>query len=301
VDLVKIVTAYPNCVEIGYPDPEAIIYNRSLMGCGGSKHGMIPGGKGVFPVKLDPTKVKANVEVHETVYLFGGKKILQYNRKDNKISEVQASVVLPKRTQCEFLSAANRIATLGGTNPDKSLSKAGFLFAPPNFNDAVKLPDFPVPIRYTTLAYHAGVLYSIGGETDGADPANLLKDVYCLTVGNDGKVGAAWEKFCELDIPRRSANVLVSEGNIFVFAGYAGKGNRTTQVDRISIAEKKTTKEAFRLPLGVEGARTAWFGGNILYVGGKRIGETPERNCLLLNFKKKGILSVRWAALYSET
>lgn len=264
------------------------------MGCGGSKHGMIQGNPGsVFPVKLDEKKVKGNVVVLDTVYLFGGKKILQFSKKDQKITEVQSSVPLPRRTQCEFLVGLNRIATLGGTNPDKTISKAGYLFAPPDFNNPVKLPDFPVPIRYTTLAYHQGVLYAIGGQTEGNDPEHLLKDVYCLTIGLDGKVGAAWEKFCELDIPRRSANVLVHKNDIYVFAGYAGKGNRTTQVDRIDITQKKTTKENYRLPLGVEGARTAWFGGNILFIGGKRIGETPERNCLLLSFKKKGILSVR--------
>lgn len=263
------------------------------MGCGGSKHGMEFSKKGVFPTKLDPKKVKSDVVIHDTVYLFGGKKILQFSNKDQKITEVQSSAPLPRRTQCEFLTGLNKIATLGGTNPDKSISKAGFLFSPPDFNNPVKLPDFPVPIRYTTLAYHKGVLYAIGGQTDGEDPVNLLKSVHCLTIGADGKVGASWEKFCDLDVARRSANVLISEECIYVFAGYAGKGNRTTQVDKINISQKATTKENYRLPLGVEGARMAWFGGAILFIGGKRIGEAPERNCLLLNFRKKGILSVR--------
>ena len=261
------------------------------MGCGGSKNSMVFSRKGLFPTKLLQKGGEA-VTIMDPIYIFGGKKVLSYSTKANKISEVPITVELPRRTQCEYLTGLDKIATLGGTNPDKSISKSAYLLTPPQFNTPVKLPDFPIPIRYTTLAYFNNFLYAVGGQTTGTDPEDIIKDVYVISLNKEG-FGAKWEKFCDLDIRRRSANLVVSENAIFVFAGYSGEGNRSTQIDRIDIASKKAEKLEFRLPLGVEGARVAWFSKSILFIGGKRHEQKPDANVLVMNFNKKAIVSVR--------
>ena len=248
-------------------------------------------GSGVIPKKITQVKNK-NVTVMEIVYLFGGSKILQFNTKTMKIENipVQPTVPLPKRTQCEYLRGIDKIATLGGLI-DGKITCVGYLWDPKDFSKVVKLPDFPKPITYTTLAYHEGYLFSIGGQTDGVDPDNLLDDVYKLKVG--AEVGTAWEKVCDLPIKRRSANVMVANGCIYIFGGFNGKGLRTTQIDVVDTKSGATRQEAYRLPLGVEGARMCWHGSNILLIGGKRIGDTPDANVVILDFEKKAIMSMR--------
>lgn len=248
-------------------------------------------GKGVIPKKIESVKNK-NVTVMDIVYLFGGSKILQFNVKEMKIENIpaQPTVVVPKRTQCEYLMDIHKIATLGGTIEGK-ITNVGYLFDPKDWTKAVKLPDFPKPIRATTLAYVDHYLYSIGGETDGADPDNILTDVYKLKIGPE--LGTAWELVCQLPIKRRSANVMVANGNIYVFGGYSGKDNRSTQIDFIDTKTGKSQMETYRLPLGVEGARMCWHGDDILLVGGKRIATQPDANVLIIDFKKKAIMSMR--------
>lgn len=272
-------------------------------GCGSSakddKAGMQAGGvkylgKGSTPKKINRTK-NPHVNVPDIVYLFGGSKILQFNTKTRTISELpaQPTVTLPKRTQCEFIPELQKIATVGGTQDGKP-SKLGYLFDPKDWTKAQALPAFPVPIRYTTLAYVNGTLYTIGGETEGVYPENLLKDVYALKLKPE--IGKAWEKVTELTSRRRSANVVVASDIIHVFGGLAdggAKGLRTTAIDLVDLKTKKTTQADYRLPLGVEGARMCWNGDDILLIGGMRDENKPDANVVLLDFEKKAIMSLR--------
>ncbi len=264
------------------------------MGCGTSSTNsgkLINSGKGVIPKKIEAVK-NTNVFIQDIVYLFGGSKILQFDIKTLRITETssQPSFKLPKRTGCEYLRHTQQIATLGGTIDGKTVPD-GYLFTPPNFSQAQKLPDYPMPIRYATLAYFNGVLYSVGGETEGTDPDNILKEIYSLRLA--GGMGNAWEKVCDLPIPRRSANVLIANNQLYVFGGYSGNANRSTQIDSIDLTNKTANIENYRLPLGVEGARLCWHGDKILLIGGKRAGDRPDANTLCLNFKKKSIMSMR--------
>lgn len=263
------------------------------MGCGESKPKITNSGKGFIPKKIESTK-NNNVFIQDIVYLFGGSKVLQFDTKTMRISEVnpQPNVKLPKRTQCEYIRDLKKIVTLGGIVDGKPTT-VGYLFDPTNFANPTPLPPFPKPVRYTTLAYFNGVLYAVGGETTaaGSESESILPDVWSLRLA--GSVGSEWEKVCDLPIRRRSANVVVANNQIYVFGGYSGDKLRSTQIDRIDINTKQAFKEDYRLPFGVEGARLCWHGDKILMIGGKRFKDRPDSNVLLLNFKKKWIMSMR--------
>lgn len=248
-------------------------------------------GSGVIPKKVNNVKNK-NVTVSDIVYLFGGSKILQFNTKAMKIENIptQPTVPLPKRTQCEFLKELGKIATLGGMI-DGKITNVGYLWDPQDFSKAVPLPAYPVPVRYSTMAYFEGYLYNIGGETEGTDPDSILNSVYRLKLSPE--MGEAWEKVCDLPMKRRSANVMIAGGSIYIFGGYSGNGNRSTQIDVVNTKTGESRKEDYRLPLGVEGARMCWHGDDLLLIGGKRVGETPDANVVQLDFEKKAIMSVR--------
>lgn len=266
------------------------------MGCGESKPKITNSGKGFIPKKIESTK-NSNVLIQDVVYLFGGSKVLQFDTKTMRISEVnpQPNIKLPKRTQCEYIKDLKKIATLGGIVDGKP-STAGYLFDPAHFANPTPLPAFPKPVKYTTLAYFNGVLYAVGGETTGPespDSERILSEVWSLRLA--GSIGNEWEKVCDLPIRRRSANLVIANNQIFVFGGYSGENLRSTQIDRIDINTKQAYQETYRLPFGVEGARLCWHGDKILMIGGKRFGDRPDANVLLLNFKKKWIMSMRYA------
>lgn len=251
-------------------------------------------GKGEAPKQIVKAK-NPNVKVYDIVYLFGGSKILQFDTKAKKISNlpVQPSVIPPKRTQCEYIASLDKIVTLGGTQ-DGKISKLAYLWDPKDWSKTTKLPDFPVPIRFTTLAYVDGLIYTIGGETEGSYPENMLKDVYALRLTPE--VGTAWEKITDLPTRRRSTNVMVAGSTIYIFGGMAEggpNGTRTTSIDLVDTKTKKSSADQVRLPLGVEGARMCWVGDDILLIGGKRDGDKPDSNVLLLDFEKKAIMSLR--------
>lgn len=84
------------------------------------------------------------------------------------------------------------------------------------------------------MTYFDGYLYAIGGETQGSEAENLVADCYKLNL-KGGAIGTAWEKFATLQMNRRSANVAITMGTIFVFGGYNGKGLRTTQIETIDL------------------------------------------------------------------
>jgi hypothetical protein len=248
-------------------------------------------GNGIIPKKVNDAKNK-NIVVLDDVYLFGGSKILQFNVKTMTISNipVQPTVPLPQRTMCEYILDLSKIVTLGGML-DGKITTVGYLWDPKDFSKAVSLPPYPKPVRYSSLAYYEGYLYSLGGETDGADPDCILTDVYKLKLKPE--VGTAWEKVGDLPIKRRSANVMIANGSIYVFGGYSGSGNRSTQIDVVNTKDGSCKQEPYRLPLGVEGARMCWHGDDLLLIGGKRIGETADANVVQLDFEKRAILSVR--------
>ncbi len=262
------------------------------MGSCGSSAKNPAGQKGHIPKKITAAK-NQNIEILKVVYIFGGKKILKFDTKAMKLEAVekQPTVPIPERTQCEYLRGINKIATLGG-NLNGKISKLGYLFDPTDFSKAVTLPEFPKPIRYTTLAYYENNLYSIGGDTEGSDPKeNVIKDVYKLQIMPE--VGKAWEKVCDLPMQRRAANVMVASGSIYVFGGYSGGGLRSTQIDVVDLKTKTAKAETYRLPLGVEGARQCWFGDDILLIGGKRLDEQNDANVLQVDFLKTAIMSLR--------
>lgn len=264
------------------------------MGCGDSKPKLIKAEKGVFIEKIDESKVKnTNVYIQEHVYLFGGAKILQFDTKQMRISQVKydPSLKIPKRTTPEYLKDMKKIITVGGT-VDGAITDACYLLDPMDFNKFVKLPNYPKPVKCVTLAYFNGVVWGIGGETNGGDPEGILKEVYCLKL-QGGQASGGWELACSLDKPRRSANVAITEKNIYIWGGYNGKGLRTTQIETIDLGSKAVTVQQYRLPLGVEGARLCWYGDDILLVGGKRIGDAPDANVLVLDLEKKAIMSKR--------
>jgi N-acetylneuraminic acid mutarotase len=260
------------------------------MGCSGSKGKMVNTGKGIFPGKIADVK-NSNVHIQKIVYLFGGNKVLQYDTEHHKITEVKVdpSVKIPTRCQSEFLEKEHKIVILGGML-DGKITNTCLMFSPPDFSKPQVLPSFPKPIRYATMCYFNGVLYAVGGETEQKDPEGISKEVWSLKIN---PLGAAWEKFCELPMPRRSPNVVIIGTNMYVFGGYAGNKNRTTQIDSVNLTTKEVKKEAFRLPIGVEGARLAWHGDNILLIGGKRTTDLPDSNVMMLDFTNQGIISVR--------
>lgn len=247
-------------------------------------------GKGVFPEQIKDVK-NSNVVIQKVVYLFGGSKVLQYDAVAHKITEVKTdpSIRIPVRCQCEYLPKENKVVLVGGT-VDGKITKTCLMFSPPNFAQAQKLPDFPKPIRYCTTATFNGVLYAVGGETEAKDPEGISIEVWSLKIN---PVDAAWKKVCDLPIPRKSPNLAIIGNNMYVFGGNAGKGNRTTQIDSIDLTTKVAKKETFRLPLGVEGARLAWHGDNILIIGGKRTTDAPDANVLMIDFTNQAIISVR--------
>ncbi len=263
------------------------------MGCTGSKQKkLIQGEKGYFPAKINAVK-NSNVVVQDKVYLFGGARILEFDVLQMRITQLPADSALriPRQTQSEYIPKLKKIVTLGG-RLDGQLTGVGYLFTPPDFHNYQKLPDFPMPIRNTTLTVIDDYVYAIGGETNGSDPDNILRDIYRLHIPG-GSIGIAWEKFADLAMPRKSANVAVTMGNIFVFGGYNGKGLRTTQIETVDLKTKEVKVQKYRLPLGVEGARLCWHGDDILMIGGKRTGNAPDANVLLLDLEKKSIISMR--------
>lgn len=263
------------------------------MGCtpSATKSSVVPPNRGFRPAKQDNAK-NSNVFIQEKVYIFGGSKILEFDTKAMKISAVNQDpkLILATGTQCEYIRSMNKIATLGGLIGGKCKDD-GYLFSPPDFTKFEQLPKYPKPINNTTLCEIDGVLYAIGGETDGGDPNGLLTDVCCLTL--KPTIGKEWQKVCDLKMRRRNANVVVSLGTIFVFGGYNGSNLRTTQIETIDIKTKIVTVQPYRLPLGVEGTRMCWHGSDILLIGGKKIGDTSESNILLLDLEKKAIMSMR--------
>lgn len=262
------------------------------MGCGGSKPKMIRADKGFFPEKVVSAK-NTNVHVQEKVYLFGGARILEFDTKTLKLTALPADNALriPRHTQCEYIYELKKIVTLGGLLDGKA-TNVGYMFTPPDFHNYQKLPNYPMPIKNTTLTYFDGTVYAIGGETDGPEQENIVTDCYKLSV-RGGAIGAQWEKFATLLMPRRSPLVAVTQGNIFVFGGYNGKGLRTTQIETIDVKTGEVKVHSYRLPLGVEGARLCWQGDDVLVVGGRRIGDKPDSNVILLDLEKKTIMSRR--------
>lgn len=268
--------------------------------CGATKKPeMFNSGKGTFPKKIMNVR-NGNVIVLDTVYLFGGDKVLKFDTRTKTISPVNdfpSSLKVPRKTSTHYLTPFDKVVILGGQTSSGALSQDCYLFSPPNFAKYQKLPDYPFPVMSSALIYHDGYLYSIGGEIEGPAPNNITKEVYRLRV-SETSFGNSWEKFVELPIQRRSAMCLVSHNIIHVFGGYSGKAEsgaplRSTEVDCINIADKKVIKQGYRLPIGVEGAGLAWHGDKILLIGGRRISKKPDANVLLMNFKRKTILSTR--------
>lgn len=262
------------------------------MGCGASKPKSIKPDKGFFVEKITSTR-NTMVTVLDKVYLFGGARILEFDTKAMRITQLPADPALriPRLTQSEYVTTQKKIATLGGML-DGQFTDVGYLFNPPDFHNYQRLPPYPKPIRNTTLTVIGDELYAIGGETIGPDPECILSDVYKLSI-RGGQVAPQWEKVCDLAMPRRSALVAVTQGTIFVFGGYNGKGLRTTQIETIDINTKQIKVQPYRLPLGVEGARLCWHGDDILMIGGRRIGDKPDGNVLLLDLEKKAAISMR--------
>lgn len=251
-------------------------------------------GKGEGPRKFTKPK-NPNVKVPPIVYLFGGKKILQFDTKTRKITNLptEPKVIPPERTESEYLEDMDKIFTIGGMK-DGKISNITYFWDPKDWTKTERVPDFPVPIRYTTSAYYDGYIYTIGGETEGTFPENMLKDVYRLKLKPE--VGTEWEKFAEMQNRRRSANVMVANGIIHVFGGLSEGGSgpvRTTAIDMIDTKTKECKQDKVRLPLGVEGARMCWAGDDILLIGGKRDGDKPDANVLVLDFEKHAIMSMR--------
>ena len=227
------------------------------MGCSDSKPKLIKADKGFFPEKITSAK-NTNVHIQDKVYILGGSKVLEFDVKAMKIQPAQggSSAMIPRHTQCEYLTDLKKVITLGGL-VDGRITNKGYMFSPPDFNNYQVLPDYPIPIKSTTLTYFDGVIYAIGGETQGSEAENIVADCYKLSV-RGGAIGQAWEKFATLAMNRRSANVAITMGTIFVFGGYNGKGLRTTQVETIDLKTGEVKVQVYRLPLGVEGARLCW-------------------------------------------
>lgn len=261
------------------------------MGCGAPVSPMLKSEKGIFPARVSDSK-NPNVQIKEKVYLFGGTKILEFCTKTLKITEVKAGpdVKIPIRTAC-LLLPGDLIVTVGGMMDSKP-TKSCQLFKSYDFQKAHPLPDLPEALRYTSIAFKNDVLFVVGGQKSDADPDGIVDTVYRLGLKN-GQPAAKWELHCKLPLKRMNANLCVVGDWLFVFGGYSGSGNRSTQIDRVQISVGNATKAAYRLPLGVDGARLAWHGDHILFIGGKRVGERPDANVMLLDFENKACLSVR--------
>jgi Kelch motif len=270
------------------------------MGCGASNSKeMVKPARGFFPSKIVASDSKGSksvqgnnyVKVPAEIFLFGGTKVLKFDTKGKKISAatIDASIKIPKRTQSLLFKNEKHIALVGGILDEKTTSQCLLLELPSL--KCTPLPNFPTPIKNTTLVEYQGMLVAIGGETEGQDPDCISKKIYTLKI--DGGIGTAWEHHSDLPIARRSANVVVTPNNFIVFGGYSGKGLRSTQIDIVEVSAKSAKQAPYRIPLGVEGARLAWHGDYILLIGGKRTGDNPDNNVLLLDFERKAILSTR--------
>jgi Kelch motif len=270
------------------------------MGCGASNSKeMVKPARGFFPSKIVSADKKGGkaiqgnnyVKVPAEIFLFGGSKVLKFDTKGKKISPaaIDAAIKIPKRTQSLLFKNEKHIALVGGILDDKTTNQCLLLELPSL--KCTPLPNFPTPIKYTTLVEYQGLLVAIGGETDGQDPDCISKKIYTLKI--EGGIGTAWEHHSDLPIGRRSANVVVTPNNFIVFGGYSGKGLRSTQIDIVEVSAKSAKQAPYRIPLGVEGARLAWHGDYILLIGGKRTGDNPDNNVLLLDFERKAILSTR--------
>lgn len=270
------------------------------MGCGASNNKeTVKPARGYFPSKIVSVDNKGKkaaqganyVKVPAEIFLFGGSKTLKFDTKTKKVlpAAIDASVKIPKRTQSLLLQSQKHIVLVGGIHDGKTSNQCMLLEVPSL--KATPLPNFPHPIKYTTLVEYKGMVVAIGGETDGNDPESITKKIYTLKI--EGGVGTAWEHHSDLPIARRSANVVVTPNTFIVFGGYSGKSLRSTQVDIVDVAGKSAKQAPYRLPLGVEGARLAWHGDYVLLIGGKRNGDSPDNNVLLLDFERKALLSVR--------
>lgn len=271
------------------------------MGCGASNASKetVKPARGYFPSKIVQSDKKGAktvlgtnyVKVPAEIFLFGGSKVLKFDTKTRKISPatLPTAVEIPKRTQSLLFRDEKHIALVGGIHNGKT-SNACMLLELPSLQ-VTPLPNFPTPIKYTTLVEFNGMLVAIGGETEGNDPESISKKIYTLQIS--GGIGKAWEHHSDLPIARRSANVVVTLNTFIVFGGYSGNKNRSTQIDVVDIAGKKASQAPYRLPLGVEGARLAWHGEHILLIGGKRTGDAADNNVLMLDFERKAIMSTR--------
>lgn len=270
------------------------------MGCGASNNkDTVKPARGYFPSKIVTSDKKGNktsqganyVKVPAEIFLFGGSRALKFDTKTKKVlpAVIDPSVKIPKRTQSLLLKNQKQIALVGGIHEGKTSNQCLLLEVPSL--KATPLPNFPTPIKYTTLVEYNGMLVAIGGETEGNDPESISKKIYTLKI--EGGIGAAWEHHSDLPIARRSANVVVTPNNFIVFGGYSGKTLRSTQIDIVDVAAKSAKQAPYRLPLGVEGARLAWHGDYVLLIGGKRAGDAADNNVLLLDFERKAILSTR--------
>ena len=262
------------------------------MGCGTSKVGppkVFRSERGVNPVRLVTSK--SVLPSQETVYLFGGSKLLQFEVASRKVSPVlpQPTAALAKRCAALLIRETGKIVVLGG-EVNGRLVKTAYMFSPPDFAVYEQLPDFPVPVVGASLAYCDGVLFAVGGMTSSAEDEGLLYRAYSLRLRE--KVDSQWSYFCDLPLHRRSANLIVSNKKLYVLGGYSIQ-TRSTQIDSINTVTRQAAKEPYRLSMGVEGARMALHGQNILFVGGLRTGEQPDRLVFQMNFRKKGVLSCR--------
>jgi N-acetylneuraminic acid mutarotase len=261
------------------------------MGCGTSKVGppkVFRSERGVNPTRL---LGKAAQAVQETVYLFGGSQLLQLEVASRRVAPVVPQPTAPLARRCSSLLVreTGKIVVLGG-ELQGHLVKTAYMFSPPDFAVYEKLPDFPVPVVGASLAHCDGVLFAVGGMTSSAEDEGLLYRAFALKLRE--KAEGQWSYFCDLPLHRRSANLIVSNKKIYILGGYSIQ-TRSTQVDSINTVSRQAAKEPYRLAMGVEGARMALHGQNILFVGGQRTGNQPDRLVFQMNFRKKGVLSCR--------
>ena len=248
--------------------------------------------RGINPKRLANSGDSSIYLEDDAVYLFGGNKVLQFDPKLRKVTVApsQPQSKLPAKTQPLVLTELKKIVTVGGLL-DGRIVRSCYLLSYPDLSKTFIMPDFPIPIVNTSLAYTEGVLYAVGGETDSQEDDGLTYRVFRLGL-RDNHIDSEWTYFCDLPLHRRSANLVVFNRVIYVMGGGNLK-TRSTQIDSVHTVTAVSKKEEYRLPMGVEGARMAWFDNNILFIGGKRNEDKPDNIVYQMNFRKKGILSSR--------
>ena len=157
------------------------------MGCGASNASKetVKPARGYFPSKIVQSDKKGAktvlgtnyVKVPAEIFLFGGSKVLKFDTKTRKISPatLPTAVEIPKRTQSLLFRDEKQIALVGGIHNGKT-SNASMLLELPTLK-VTPLPNFPTPIKYTTLVEFNGMLVAIGGETEGNDPESISKKI----------------------------------------------------------------------------------------------------------------------------